>query len=335
METIILHAQKTELFVLDGESIVKGSVNNTLRVVLSDDWDGYGVFAVFRTPKQTDKKDIACLLHDGCCLIPSTVLSEVGELLIGVYGSKGETEEGTEEGTEENKVVVTPTIWASVRVIEGTSTENLGLPTDEDFDTQIIADILAYAKNAEESAKDAAGSAAEAESSANSAKKEATNANNTATELQKKAESGYFGVSPTVTVENINNGHRLTITDVNGKNTIDVMNGEAYDSVVLKKKEIGSSQFVDTLENNTITYVSVGEKNLSALWLTFHINAVTQYVQRWGLVFTVGTYDFAFYAPDNLKWAAADPVFTQGSTFRMSFEKAGDYIIGAWDEVTI
>lgn len=230
---------------------------------------------------------------------------------------------------------MTPTMWASVRVIEGTSTENLGLPTDKDFDTQIIDEILTYTKKAKESADGAALSAAEAESSAKSAAKEAEEANNTAAELSKKAESGYFGVSPTVTVENINNGHRLTITDVNGKQTIDVMNGEAYDSVVLKKKEIGSSQFVDTLENNTITYVSVGEKNLSALWLTFHINAVTQYVQRWGLVFTVGTYDFAFYAPDNLKWAAADPVFTQGSTFRMSFEKVGDYIIGAWDEVTI
>ena len=230
---------------------------------------------------------------------------------------------------------MTPTIWASVRVIEGTNTENLGLPADEDYDTQIIADILASTAAAKEKANEAALSAAVAESSANSAAKEAKGASDTAAELSKKAESGYFGVSPTVTVENINNGHRLTITDVNGKKTIDVMNGEAYDSVVLKKKEIGSSQFVDTLENNTITYVSVGEKNLSALWLTFHINAVTQYVQRWGLVFTVGTYDFAFYAPENLKWAAADPVFTQGSTFRMSFEKVGNYIIGAWDEVNI
>lgn len=101
------------------------------------------------------------------------------------------------------------------------------------------------------------------------------------------------------------------------------------------KKEISSSQFVDTLENNTITYVSVGENILNQLWLTINVDDSSEYVQRWGLVFTVGTSDFAFYAPENLKWAAADPVFTQGSTFRMSFEKVGDYIIGAWDEVTI
>lgn len=39
------------------------------------------------------------------------------------------------------------------------------------------------------------------------------------------AENGKDGVSPTITVEDISGGHRLTITDVTGKKTIDVFNG--------------------------------------------------------------------------------------------------------------
>ena len=36
---------------------------------------------------------------------------------------------------------------------------------------------------------------------------------------------GTDGVSPTVTVEEIENGYRLTITDINGTNTVDILNG--------------------------------------------------------------------------------------------------------------
>lgn len=35
------------------------------------------------------------------------------------------------------------------------------------------------------------------------------------------------GVSPTVTVTNIANGHRVTITDVNGTKSFDVLNGQS------------------------------------------------------------------------------------------------------------
>lgn len=37
--------------------------------------------------------------------------------------------------------------------------------------------------------------------------------------------NGEDAVSPTVAVSNITGGHRITITDKNGTNTIDVMNG--------------------------------------------------------------------------------------------------------------
>lgn len=39
-------------------------------------------------------------------------------------------------------------------------------------------------------------------------------------------QDGTDGVSPTITVTSITGGHRLTITDVNGTNTVDVMDGE-------------------------------------------------------------------------------------------------------------
>ena len=51
------------------------------------------------------------------------------------------------------------------------------------------------------------------------------NATNTA--LQQAKESGEFdGVSPTITVTDITGGHRLTITDINGEQTVDIMDGK-------------------------------------------------------------------------------------------------------------
>ena len=40
-----------------------------------------------------------------------------------------------------------------------------------------------------------------------------------------KVEDGKDGFSPTVTITDISNGHRLTITDITGTKTIDIMNG--------------------------------------------------------------------------------------------------------------
>ena len=40
-----------------------------------------------------------------------------------------------------------------------------------------------------------------------------------------KAENGKDGISPTITITDIDNGHRLTITDITGTKTIDVLNG--------------------------------------------------------------------------------------------------------------
>ena len=48
---------------------------------------------------------------------------------------------------------------------------------------------------------------------------------------------GADGYSPTVTIETITGGHRVTITDVNGPHSFDVMDGDDYTLTNLYKQD--------------------------------------------------------------------------------------------------
>ena len=91
-----------------------------------------------------------------------------------------------------------------------------------------------------------------AETAAENAEKAVENVQETVdAALQEAKESGEFdgadGVSPTVTVTDIEDGHRITVTDVNGPHAFDVMDGRGIASVA----KTGTSGLVDTY---TITY---------------------------------------------------------------------------------
>lgn len=49
---------------------------------------------------------------------------------------------------------------------------------------------------------------------------------------------GGAGISPTIVISPIDNGHRVTITDINGTQTFDIMNGEKGDSGYTPQKGI-------------------------------------------------------------------------------------------------
>lgn len=75
------------------------------------------------------------------------------------------------------------------------------------------------------------------------------------TGVQAQGHDGEDGISPEITVQDITNGHRVTITDAGGTHTFDVMNGEqgATGNGIASIIKTGTSGLVDTY---TITYTN-------------------------------------------------------------------------------
>ena len=78
------------------------------------------------------------------------------------------------------------------------------------------------------------------------------------TEVQAQGRDGEDGFSPEITVQDITNGHRVTITDAGGTHTFDVMDGEpgepgATGNGIASIAKTGTSGLVDTY---TITYTN-------------------------------------------------------------------------------
>ena len=82
----------------------------------------------------------------------------------------------------------------------------------------------------------------------------AKTANDTASNILQKAESGEFngqdGLSPTIEVQEISDGHRVTVADINGSQNFDVLDGT--DSNILKAQAVLTSA-VNVLTINTDT----------------------------------------------------------------------------------
>lgn len=69
--------------------------------------------------------------------------------------------------------------------------------------------------------------------------------------------SGEAGFSPTVKITPIENGHRVTITDINGDHSYDVFNGEKGDSYELNetdKTEIVNAVLLALPDNREVAY---------------------------------------------------------------------------------
>lgn len=86
MTTIKLFADDQDLKVITLQKLASGNKESVaLHVKLSPEWDGYTHSAVFFTASAPD--DIyEMLLTDGSCTIPHEVLTDAGELIIGIRG---------------------------------------------------------------------------------------------------------------------------------------------------------------------------------------------------------------------------------------------------------
>ncbi len=110
---------------------------------------------------------------------------------------------------------------------------------------------------------------------------------------------GADGYSPTVTVEDIQGGHRITITDKNGTHTVDVMDGESGGAV--QDVQInGTSILSDGVANIIMNPV----QNISGTTPSITGTAGTRYIC--GEVSTL-----SIVAPAS---GCIDVVFTSGST---------------------
>lgn len=188
-----------------------------LAVTASGEWEGLAIRCFWHVP---DGKDPASSLVDGYVAVPASVTAQPGSGCI------------TFEGSDGAKVMTSADLRYRVSANSGTEDGTEPEPGTPAWQ-QLVDAVHADATAAEQAKTDAQTAASEAATSAGSASQSAQEAAGSLQELKEgiaagdfKGEPGNDGKSPVVTVTDIENGHRVSITDKDGTKTIDVLNGQ-------------------------------------------------------------------------------------------------------------
>lgn len=252
-----------------------------LAVTAAGEWEGLTIRCFWHVP---DGKDPASsLVVDGYVAVPASVTAQPGNGCITFEGSDGtktvtsadlhyrvSANSGTEDGTEPEPG--TPAWQQLVDAVHTDATAAEQAKTDAQTAAQqagasaqkagnALSDTITAKEDALKSTKDAQTAANEATTSAGSADKSAQEAAGSLQELKNGIASGEFkgepgndGKSPVVTVTDIENGHRVSITDKDGTKTIDVLNGkdgkdapQIDDTTVTDSAPWSSKHIVDVL----------------------------------------------------------------------------------------
>jgi hypothetical protein len=252
-----------------------------LAVTAAGEWEGLAIRCFWHVP---DGKDPASsLVVDGYVAVPASVTAQPGNGCITFEGSDGtktvtsadlhyrvSANSGTEDGTEPEPG--TPAWQQLVDAVHTDATAAEQAKTDAQTAAQqagasaqkagnALSDTITAKEDALKSTKDAQTAANEATTSAGSADKSAQEAAGSLQELKNGIASGEFkgepgndGKSPVVTVTDIENGHRVSITDKDGTKTIDVLNGkdgkdapQIDDTTVTDSAPWSSKHIVDVL----------------------------------------------------------------------------------------
>lgn len=231
-----------------------------------------------------DGKDpSSSLVVDGYVDVPASVTAQPGSGCITFEGSddtknitsadlhyRVSANSGTEDGTEPEPG--TPAWQQLVDAVHTDATAAEQAKTDAQTAAQqagasaqkagnALSDTITAKEDALKATKDAQTAANEATTSAGSADKSAQEAAGSLQELKNGIASGEFkgepgndGKSPVVTVTDIENGHRVSITDKDGTKTIDVLNGkdgkdapQIDDTTVTDSAPWSSKHIVDVL----------------------------------------------------------------------------------------
>ena len=189
-----------------------------LAVTASGEWEGLTIRAFWHVP---DGKDPASsLVVNGLVDVPASVTAQPGNGCI------------TFEGSDGTKTVTSADLHYRVSANSGTedgTTPEPGTPAWQ----QLVDAVHTDATAAEQAKADAQTAASEAATSAGNADQSAQEAADSLQELKDgiaagdfKGEPGNDGKSPVVAVTDIENGHRVSITDKDGTKVIDVLNGQ-------------------------------------------------------------------------------------------------------------
>lgn len=189
-----------------------------LAVSAVGEWDGLTIRAFWHVP---DGKDPASsLVADGYVAVPASVTAQPGSGCV------------TFEGSDGTKTVTSADLRYRVSANSGTDDGSMPEPGTPAWQ-ELVGAVHTDATAAEQAKTDAQTAANEAATSAGNAAQSAQEAADSLQELKDgiaagnfKGEPGNDGKSPVVTVTDIENGHRVSITDKDGTKTIDVLNGK-------------------------------------------------------------------------------------------------------------
>lgn len=196
-----------------------------LHVDATGEWAGLAIRCFWHVP---DGKDPASsLVVDGYVDVPASVTAQPGSGCI------------TFEGSDGTKTVTSADLRYRVSANSGTEDGTEPEPGTPAWQ-QLVDAVHADATTAEQAKTDAQTAAQQADTSAGAAATSAANAGRSAQQAADslrelkdgiaagdfKGEPGNDGKSPVVTVTDIENGHRVSITDKDGTKTIDVLNGQ-------------------------------------------------------------------------------------------------------------
>lgn len=189
-----------------------------LHVDATGEWAGLTIRAFWHVP---DGKDPASsLVVDGYVAVPASVTAQPGSGCV------------TFEGSDGTKTVTSADLRYRVSANSGTEDGTMPEPGTPAWQ-QLVDAVHTDATTAEQAKTDAQTAASEAATSAGNASQSAQEAADSLQALKDgiaagefKGEPGNDGKSPVVTVTDIENGHRVSITDKDGTKTIDVLNGQ-------------------------------------------------------------------------------------------------------------
>lgn len=224
-----------------------------LAVTATGEWEGLAIRCFWHVP---DGKDPASsLVVDGYVDVPASVTAQPGNGCITFEGSDGtktvtsadlryrvSANSGTEDGTEPEPSTpawqqLVDAVHTDAATAEQAKTDAQTAAQQSEASAQkagkALSDTITAKEDALKATKAAQTAASEAVTSAGSASQSAQEAADSLQELKDgiasgdfKGEPGNDGKSPIVTVTDIENGHRVSITDKDGTKTIDVLNGQ-------------------------------------------------------------------------------------------------------------
>lgn len=215
-----------------------------LAVTAAGEWEGLIIRAFWHLPGGNDPA--SSLVVDGYVAVPASVTAQPGNGCV------------TFEGSDGTKIMTSADL--RYRVAANSGTEDGSMPEPGTPAWQELVGAVHTDAAAEQAKTDAQTAASEAATSAGNADQSAQAAAGSLQELKDgiangnfKGEPGNDGKSPVVTVTDIENGHRVSITDKDGTKTIDVLNGQAgKDGTQIDDTTVGldawsSKHIIDTL----------------------------------------------------------------------------------------